>query len=1185
MYSVEYIPGIPLTLSNGYYIRNAVFVLAITAGSVISSVCAQEKEYHIQLYNSSGISADNIVAVVKDVRGFLWILYPRQVERFDGRATRAFTFKTKLENISTDSVGRVWVSSRKKVFYLEDGGSEFSEVTFEGELDNPGLGSFITMGEKVLLISSHGVLQFSDSVAKFEKAFPDLNIPGRYNIRILSSKGDHIFFRNESRIYRYHTGNHRLDSLPDTEAYKLHPFSEDSVLVSTWTNKSYWYNFKSKTINQVMLPGEGTFDVRSLLEYEPGVFFLVCREGLFEYDSRLKTFQKTRFMLNGRKIATTDYALNVFPCTDGHAWLSTIDGVARFSFRQHTIGLTRFRQPDDSRQGGIDNVRKIAGDENGNLWLATANGFLFWDYSGKQQEMFLPSETEVKHPSVRAIAYDGRNIILGPTDSGIWLLNARSKRFSRPAYASEEIKRQSERDYIDDIVTLNNKDHLVLGRDNLYKLSGDSYALTVLDIPPSRENTNYAFQGKNGIIWLTTNEGLHCLDADCNFLQTVPLPFEDKYISSGVVLEDGQFVFATNYGVYVADYSTNGVTLHKFSTVFDNMFLSTIFFDRNGIFWATAENGIYRYDPVSQQLNLFDHYDNVQVHGFNDNNWYRNKDGLVFLGGRNGVLHFTPEKLTPADEKLNVYLTGITGAGNDSLFSGTGKYRFDYAPNATLHVEFVAPYFSNPEKVKYRYRLKGFDDNWKKIGNTQALQFTSLPPGNYTLTMQATTNNVDWVDARNSFSFYIKPPFWRTWWFIAAAVVLAGGGVWKAIRMRNRKLEAQKMKAEGEQAINHFAASLQETNSVRDILWDVAKNCIGRLHFEDCVIYLVDYKRGVLVQKAAYGPKSGTDDHINNPLDIPLGKGITGHVALTGEAEIIKDTTRDPRYIVDDTQRYSEITVPIVYKGKVLGIIDCEHSKRGFFNDEHLSVLTTIASLCANKIVKAKAETEKLKAKQILIQTQKKMADVEMLALRAQMNPHFIFNCLNSINRYIVKSDQVTASLYLTKFAKLIRLILDNSNSKSITLANEIEALKLYIEMELIRFENRFSYSVTIEDEINPENIFVPPLIIQPYVENAIWHGLLHKKTAGELKVMFSLQSGCLLKCVIEDNGIGRDKSKELKSKSFVTKKSLGMKLTQDRLALLSRHAQAEATIEVEDIRDGNEAAGTKVIINIPIDC
>jgi LytS/YehU family sensor histidine kinase len=288
---------------------------------------------------------------------------------------------------------------------------------------------------------------------------------------------------------------------------------------------------------------------------------------------------------------------------------------------------------------------------------------------------------------------------------------------------------------------------------------------------------------------------------------------------------------------------------------------------------------------------------------------------------------------------------------------------------------------------------------------------------------------------------------------------------------------------------------------------------------------------------------------------------------------------------VDDVHRHSEMAVPIMSGGRVLGVIDSEHSKKRFFTQRHVSILTTIASLCAAKIVKARAEAERRATERKLMETQQQMADIEMQALRAQMNPHFIFNCLNSINRYIVKSDQATASLYLTRFAKLIRLILDNSNSKTVTLTNELEALRLYIEMESIRFEKQFKYSIVIDEAVRPDHVYVPPLIIQPFVENAIWHGLLHKETAGELRIQVSLTKQSLLECIIEDNGVGRARAKEFKSKSAGNNKSLGMKLTENRLALLNKHAQWDAVVQIEDLVDPEgQAAGTRVTIKIPID-
>lgn len=213
-----------------------------------------------------------------------------------------------------------------------------------------------------------------------------------------------------------------------------------------------------------------------------------------------------------------------------------------------------------------------------------------------------------------------------------------------------------------------------------------------------------------------------------------------------------------------------------------------------------------------------------------------------------------------------------------------------------------------------------------------------------------------------------------------------------------------------------------------------------------------------------------------------------------------------------------------------------------------------------------------------------RIAEIEMKALRAQMNPHFIFNCLNSINRYIVKSDHATASLYLTRFSKLIRLILDNSNSKNVLLSNELEALKIYMEMESLRFNEKFTYQIVIDEDVIPDIVEVPPLIIQPYVENAIWHGLLHKETAGHLLIHLSMITDNMLQCVIEDNGVGRERAMEFKSKSATTKKSLGMKLTEDRIAILNKQNTPNASITILDLHtDSGDAIGTKVILKIPV--
>jgi tetratricopeptide (TPR) repeat protein len=222
-----------------------------------------------------------------------------------------------------------------------------------------------------------------------------------------------------------------------------------------------------------------------------------------------------------------------------------------------------------------------------------------------------------------------------------------------------------------------------------------------------------------------------------------------------------------------------------------------------------------------------------------------------------------------------------------------------------------------------------------------------------------------------------------------------------------------------------------------------------------------------------------------------------------------------------------------------------------------------------------------LKRKKQQAENEKKLADLEMQALRAQMNPHFIFNCLSSINRIIMKNDSHGASDYLTRFSRLVRMVLINSQRKFISLEDELQMLRLYLDMERLRFKDSFDYSIIFTNTIDEGAVQVPPLLLQPFCENAIWHGLMQKDGPGLLTVELSLQDN-ILNCMITDNGIGREKSKQIKSKSAENQKSMGLKITTERLALLNRDKGLQTYYEIEDLKDefGN-AAGTRVILKI----
>ena len=237
-------------------------------------------------------------------------------------------------------------------------------------------------------------------------------------------------------------------------------------------------------------------------------------------------------------------------------------------------------------------------------------------------------------------------------------------------------------------------------------------------------------------------------------------------------------------------------------------------------------------------------------------------------------------------------------------------------------------------------------------------------------------------------------------------------------------------------------------------------------------------------------------------------------------------------------------------------------------------------------LLKRKLESEKriLAEKELQLQkleNERRIADMEMIALRSQMNPHFIFNCLNSINRFVLRNDTESASDYLTKFSKLMRMVLENSKQVLIPLEEEVKCLELYIQMEQFRCKNSFTYYVKYHDGVNTEEAMIPPLLLQPFVENAIWHGVNPKEGDGKIGIEF-FQKEETLYCVIKDNGIGRKKASELKSQLSEHHKSMGLQITKERLAILGEQDSNESPVEIEDLYDENSnAAGTKVTIRI----
>jgi two-component sensor histidine kinase len=303
-------------------------------------------------------------------------------------------------------------------------------------------------------------------------------------------------------------------------------------------------------------------------------------------------------------------------------------------------------------------------------------------------------------------------------------------------------------------------------------------------------------------------------------------------------------------------------------------------------------------------------------------------------------------------------------------------------------------------------------------------------------------------------------------------------------------------------------------------------------------------------------------------------------IYLQGDSVMIGNSanTKNMRFLmaaVDDIKIYNRV----LSQSEVLGLYDAPDPNRMHIIIRNIAiglgvivvVLFSSWAITYRYRLALRKEIEKRKLQSQIFET-------EIRAVKAQMNPHFIFNSLNSIQQFILNNDNDNAYKYLVKFSKLVRKLLESSTAENIMLEEEIDILKRYLEIESLRFEDAFDYEVKVDERLNPAIIKIPHMLIQPFVENAIWHGLLHKHGDKKLSVSFSYLDKNRLSCIVDDNGVGRKEQVQAEKKE--ERRSLATELIGQRLKLIKEIKHIEGGLKIDD-KPGR--SGTTVTITIPV--
>jgi ligand-binding sensor domain-containing protein/putative methionine-R-sulfoxide reductase with GAF domain len=1145
---------------------------------------AQLPNYQLhRLQEEGGLKTGDVVSMAKDAKGFLWVATQSEVQQFDGRHAVRYPFTETITKVVVDRNNGKWLITRGGVYCFQETTKIFNRVPFE-QNKTATAADLLEWADGSLLSFAGGKLfryEAAKNVFAEQHLLPvPLQPTGYYG-----TKEGSYFFAKKDSLCNYTIAAKSYAAIPITNVVTVVPLNAEQALVSTYQFQTFWVDFRSGK-KELLMDGTNTVGKNYVLyagvQQGAGVLLLATNRGFFHYHAAQKKLAPVVLYHNGAPITNAESTTLLHQDAKGNILLNHADGIYLLNTTSNFIQYLRnYRY--GTAQLPSNNVRHFSEDPQGNIWMATTNGIARLNPQNGALQILNPSiqHDGLDYPSYRQVLDAGKRLWIGTSGNGVWVYDKRSGKTLRPSFSSNEAGRKSEaifaKAYIWKLVPLRNGNIWVVAGSSMFLIDTASLQARQLHIQFSPAISRSAVQDASGRLWHGTHQGLVCYDTLFQPLFSLRDSLPDKRVASFCEWQPGKMLIGSK-GLFEVTVSARGIqSFRNIAALPKDRLIYCMVQDKQGLVWMGTDDGIYRYDPAKETALYFDGAEHVQSQAFNSDGAFISKAGWVYLGGKNGVNYFNPAHYQPATENLQPLLLSFTAHQGDSLLQFPQQLPYD---SRDIELLMSALEFKKPFRIQYRYRLQQDSASWSYAGFNNRVRINGLSPGDYRLQVSASFDGLRWFDGKDVVTFTILKPWWQMGWFRLLCLLALAFAWWQWKQYQRRRREAAQIK----QMVHYLRHSTSPQASVELILWDIAGNCISRLGFEDCVIYLLDAGRQVLVQKAAYGAKNPDAFKIANPIEIPVGQGITGTAALTKQTVLVGNTANDVRYIVDDARRLSELAVPIVHEGRLLGVIDSEHPRKNFFTPHHVKTLETIASLCASRIAAALAQEASQKAAAQLQLLNGKMMESKFTNLRLQMNPHFLFNILTTIQYLIVSNQVEKATHYVDVFSGFLRSLLNHAEDSVVTLQEELRILGLYVELESLILDETFVWSVEVDEEIDKEEVLVPFMLLQPFVENAIHHGLMQKVGEKRFTIRIEETDEETLNCTVEDNGIGRAASAHTNAQNLkrVAHQSRGLGIVTERLQLLQEKTGKNAFFKIIDLHENGTAKGTAVYLHIP---
>ena len=1008
--------------------------------SSLSQVYDEKSRFNIHhLGVNDGLSQGSVYSVLQDSEGYMWMTSFEGLNRYDGSHFFIFS-ENPNDNFSlvgnstlglVEHADYIWVGSEKCLNRYDKTTGQFTQVytitSQDAQLFNRHYPIYADAQEVWYINEIEGIMRYNFISDK--KEFISSEFKYKRNEFIINSivvdQTKSMWLRQNIGIAKIKVGQH----VETDYYYSNHPenrFGQPEFIYAMHIDKSNRYYFSTdrgiihldfeQMTEQIKLDYDRYQTPASSICFDDKnrLWIGTNDKGLWMYDPHNTELINFNKHLKGKNRLVNNSPSHLFLDRNGLIWVSTDpDGICiltednkpfekfdEFNWQDQIIYPFGTRCFEELANGVIllgtqdDGIRSFdpktneltegfilenypenhAGDllldSYGWLWIATYNGVYVVKKNSNQAE-HLPPEPGYEHLPNRNNAWylfeDHRGNILYGTNSGLFHVDRNTFKITKS-----------------DIVA-----------DRLCKfICTDSFGNLL------------ATQESHGIAVMPLTE-LYNVDNSFNTQPEYQMFFNHELNINSLMNgnDRNRFWASTTTGLFeiVIDSSWSNPNISKFYGRQHGMpsaFLYGSIMDNMGLLWISSNRGIFSLNPISSEIKIYGPVDGLQGNEFNTNAYFRTTNGDFYFGGVTGFNKFKPGTIrldTSLAPKPIIQAVHINNSDRNLLLSPTSELTNLRYDQNTLQIAFVSTDFRSNGQNSYKYRLKTHRQDWTLQEGNQQIRYTNISPGQYTFEIKAANGDGFWNEESTELLFIISPPWWQTWWFRGAAILLVGLTIGTLVRLRIKRVQANE-------------------------------------------------------------------------------------------------------------------------------------------------------------------------------QIRGRLAQLQLSALQSQMNPHFIFNCMNTIDGFIAINDRRKASDFIASFSKLIRKSLELSRSTFIPLEEEFTFIKAYIDLEQKRFDRPFDVIFDIRYETNLKERLIPPMAIQPIVENAIWHGIVPLKSGGILTIADEFDNNDYF-ISIADNGKG------MASSNSSTHKSLGTSIIKERFELINRSSKSPYRIEN---RSSDLKNGTKICIFIP---